>query len=177
MKRIKSILAVLLLFGTASYACVGSTHQNHFCEVNFNVESVAEDSDLLTVVDAVEANTFVSLATSAMLVTRDNTRVVKQFGLFSFFIGALKAVATWGGVKLTKWVRDKIFRRAKTYSGVYHKDPKVKKAAHHWDDLISRSSCPVRLEAEPDHMPKVKGWQGIKDCPICSKQVADLKRI
>lgn len=177
MKRIKSILAVLLLFGTVSYACVGSAHQNHFCGSNFHAESVADDSDLLTIADAVETDAFVGLAASAMLVARDNTRVVKQFGLFGFFVGALKAVATWGGIKITKWVADKILRRSKTYSVKYPKDPGVQKAAHHWNDLMNRSSCPIREETEPDHMPRVPGRQGVEECPICSNQVADLKRV
>ena len=105
------------------------------------------------------------------LVSRDNTKM-GPFGLFSFFAGALKALAVWAGVRLTKWVWNKINNRANQYTQLYYQDPGVQQAGQHWDDLLRRSQCTGGYE--PDHMPNAPGFQGSQSCPICKAQVDDL---
>lgn len=112
----------------------------------------------------------------AQLVAERDATFVAQKGLFSFFTGALKAVAVWAGVKLTKWVLGKINRRASTYSERYYSDPGVYQASQHWDDMMQRSgSNSCRIGPEPDHDTSQPGFQDTDDCPICKKQALDLK--
>lgn len=102
----------------------------------------------------------------------DNAMAVKP-GLFGFFAGALKSVATWGGLRLTNWLVNKINRRASTYSRKFQEgDTGVMRAKCHWEDLIRRTpSC----GSEPDHNLAKPGFQGAEECPICSGQLADLR--
>lgn len=179
------LIAVALLHAT-SYACVGSDHScvtecgttaSHLHVIDFDdaiteavttatTETEALASDLNS---SVEAN---SILDKASLVARDNTQIASVAGVWGFFAGALKSVAVWGGVRLTKWVMNRIRKRARTYEYYYNAgDSGVVKAAHHWSDLQRRSSC----GREPDHNLRKVGFQGGEECPICSKQLNDLK--
>jgi hypothetical protein len=112
---------------------------------------------------------------STFVAERDATFVAKRWG-WGFFANAIKAVAVWGGVKLTKWVMGKISRQASAYSGPYRNNPGVLQAADHWDDLMKRSgSNGCHIGPEPDHEPGKPGFQDAGDCPMCSKELASLR--
>lgn len=172
MNKVKVTLSLLsgLFLCTVSMACID--HANH-CQVicksnNLLPESLGLDSDTNATKDLKDDLNV--LPTEAALILRDNTRIEKA-GLFGFFVSALKSIAIWGGIKLTNWVKDKIFRRARTYE-YRSNDPGVIKAANHWNDLLIRTNCSGR---EPDHNPHKAGFQSGDDCPICSKQLHDLR--
>ena len=112
----------------------------------------------------------------SLLAAKRDATLVAQKGLFPFFMGALKAVAVWGAVKLIPLVLSKIRLRARTYSERYYSDPGVYQAGQHWDDMIQRSGTTgCHIGPEPDHDTSKPGFQGTDDCPICSKQALDLK--
>ena len=113
---------------------------------------------------------------SKSLVERDNTFVAER-GLWGFFAGALKSLAVWAGIRLTKWVLGKINNRATQYSGLYYQDSGVREAAAHWQDLQGRTTgvtCQNPYGREPDHDTTTVGYQGTDDCPICKKSRDDL---
>lgn len=99
-------------------------------------------------------------------VKRDNLRIA-PFGVFSFFKEALEVLAVWASVKLTRWVNTKIAQRAATYDYYFNVgNAGVKKAYNHWGDLLVKANYYNGKEPK-DH--------DVHTCPICSKQIDDLK--
>ncbi len=145
------------VFTNTSKAC--SPFSTKICTHSQIVQTACADENIETLNEVI---LFDNIAT----IKRDNLNVA-QFGVIGFFKEALETLAIWASIKLTRWVNTKIAQRAMTYDYYYNLgNPGVEKAYDHWGDLLVEANYNNGNEPA-DH--------DVHTCPICSKQVNDLK--